>query len=287
MARSLVELADTTQDQLLSGFIDTLLKTDEWTAALVARANVTDRPSIKFNRMVADITPGYADCSTSFSSQAISGVPMTVDLLTLASQFSVCQIGSNLYSSFTDVLATEVEGAVKGMSRKILADSVVAGNGSTAIYGLGSAASNSFAVAVSGAFDLGDLDKMIDEVKAKSPEAVFVGAPATVRKVVAKLRAASGGLMVQELMGTALSTPSYSGYNLVKAEGAAANTLYFVDPAGYQLYFGTSADNSIGGVFNMQDLGNSQTKLEKLYRIYAHIAGVSLNPLGICALTGV
>lgn len=287
MARTLANLVDSTQDALLSGFIDTLLKTDEWTAALVARAATTDRPSVKFNRIVAGIDPGYADCSTSFSSQAVSGAPVTVDLLTLAAQFSVCDIGQNLYSSFTDVLATEVEGAVKGMSRKILADSVGSGNGSTAIFGLDSVSSQSTAVAVSGAFDLGDLDALIDAVKSKSPEAVFVGAPATIRKVVAKLRSASGGLQVQSLMGTEMSTPSYAGYNLLKAEGVAAGTLYFVDPSGYQLYFGTSADNSIGGVFHMQDLGNSQTKLEHLYRIYAHIAGISLSPLGVAELTGI
>jgi len=284
MARSLTELADTTNDDLFAGFIDSLLKTDEFTASLVANAGLTDRPSIKFNRLAALPTPVYADCSTSLTSQAISGSPVTVDLLTMAVQFNVCDIGQNLYSSFTDVLASEVEGAIKGMSHKILADSVGSGNGSTAIYGLDSVASNSFTAAVSGAVDLADLDKLIDEVKSKSPAAVFVAAPATVRKVVAKLRSA-GGLMVQELMGTTFQTPAYAGYNILKAEGVAANTLYFVDPSGYQLYFGTSADQKIGTVFNMQSLGESQTKLEKLYRIYAHIAGVSLNPQGIAELT--
>jgi hypothetical protein len=286
MARSLADLAQTTQDDLFAGFIDSLLKTDEFTASLIANAGITDRPSIKFNRLAALPTPVYADCSTSLSSQAISGAPVTVDLLTMAVQFNVCDIGQNLYSSFTDVLASEVEGAMKGMSHKILADAVGSGNGSTAILGLDSVASNSFAVATSGAFDLGDMDKLIDEVKSKSPNAIFVAAPATARKIVAKLRSA-GGLQVQELMGTTFSTPSYGGYNIVKAEGAAAGSIYFVDPSGYQLYVGTSADQKIGGIFNMQNLGESQTKLEKLYRIYCHVAGVSLNPLGIAELTGV
>src|SRR5881394_2402355 len=104
MARTLTELADTTQNDLLSGFVDTLLKTDEWTAALIARAGITDRPAIKFNRKLADITPSYVDCTTSFTTQAMSGGPQTVNLLTMGSQFSVCTVGQNLYSSFTDVL---------------------------------------------------------------------------------------------------------------------------------------------------------------------------------------
>jgi hypothetical protein len=287
-ARTLANLVDTTQDDLLSGMINTLLKYDQFTANLIANAKVTDRPSIKFNRIVALPSAAYVDCTTSFTSQSISGAPVTVNLLTLAEQFAVCDIGQNLYSSFTDVLASEVDGALQSMSNQILADGVGSGNGSSAIYGLGSVATNSFAVATSGNFDLGDLDKLIDEVKTRSPNSYFVGAPATVRTVVAELRSATGGLQVQDLMGTAFKTPSYAGYNILKAEGAAAGSLYFVDPEqGYSMYFGTSEDMSIGGVFNMQDLGNSQTKMEKLYRIYAHIAGVSLNPQGIAKLTGV
>lgn len=287
MARTLAQLADTTQDDLFAGFVDTLLKTDEFTAALIANAGVTDRPSIKFNRLASVPTPVYADCDTSFSNQAISGGPVTVDLLTLAVQFNVCTIGQNLYSSYTDVVASEVQGALQGLSHKILADAVGSGNGSTAILGLDSVATNTFAKA-GGAVDVGDLDRLIDEVKDKNDRCFFLGAPATVRKVLAELRSEAGGMDYQTLAGTSMRTPAYLGYNILKAEGAASGSLYFVNPdSGYKLYFGTSEDMPIGSVFNMQDLGNSQTKLEKLWRIYAHIAGVSINPLGIAELTGV
>lgn len=287
MARTLLELADTTQDQLFAGFVDTLLKTDEITAALVAQSLVTDRPSIKFNRLASVPTPVYADCSTSFSNQAISGSPVTVDLLTLAVQYNVCDIGQNLYSSFTDVLASETQGAIKGMSHKILEGVVGAGNGSSAIIGLDSAATNSFACATSGAVDVSDLDRMIDEVKDRDESSFFVGAPATVRKVLAELRSESGGMDYQTLAGTSMRVPQYMGYSILKAEGAATGKLWLVSKSGYQMYFGASEDQSIGGIFNLQNLGNSQSKLEKLFRIYAHIAAVNVNPLGICELTQV
>jgi hypothetical protein len=284
MARSLVELANTTQDDLFSGFIDTLLKTDEFTAALIANAGTTDRPSLKFNQLASVPTPVYADCDTTLVSQAISGGPVTVDLLTLAVQFNVCTIGQNLYSSYTDVVASELEGALKGLSHKILADSVGSGNGSTAIKGLNSAVTNSFAKA-GASLDVGDLDRLIDEVKDKNERCYFVGAPATVRAVTAELRS-EASMQWQELAGTALRTPSYQGYNIVKAEGATASSLYFVNPdSGFKLYFGTAEDTPIGGVFALQDLGNSQTKLEKLWRIYCHLAAVTLNPQGIAELT--
>lgn len=284
MARSLTELKNTTQDDLFAGFIDTLLKTDELTAALIANAGVTDRPSLKFNRLASVPTPVYADCDTTFTSQQISGGPVTVDLLTMAVQFNVCQVGQNLYSSYTDVVASEVEGALKGMSHKILAGAIGSGNGSSAIYGIDSLATNTFAKA-GASVDVGDLDRLIDEVKDKNDRCFFVGAPATVRAVLAEVRS-EASMQYQELAGTTLRTPSYMGYNMLKAEGATANSLYFVNPdSGYKLWFGNTEDTPIGGIFALQDLGNSQTKLEKLWRIYCHIAGVSLNPLGIAELT--
>jgi hypothetical protein len=173
------------------------------------------------------------------------------------------------------------------MSEKIANDAVQGGNGSTAIAGIETAATNSFAIA-GGSVDVGDLDKLIDEVVAKNDRCFFVGAPATVRKVVAELRAESGGMDYATLAGTAFRTPTYMGYNILKTQFADAGKLYFVNPdVGYKLYFGTSEDQPIGSVFNMQDLGPSQTKLENLWRLYAHVAGVSLNPQGVAVLTGV
>jgi hypothetical protein len=287
MARSLAELANTTNDELFAGIVDSLLKIDEVTAALVANAGVTDRPTIKYNRLASVPTPVYADCSTTFTSQAISGSAVSVDLLTLAVQFNVCDIGQNLYSSYTDVVASELQGALKGMSEKLGTDAVGNGNGSSAIYGLNSVATNSFAIA-GGSVDVGDLDRLIDEVKDKSDRCFFVGAPATVRKVVAELRAESGGMDYQTLAGTAFRTPAYMGYNLLKHEDVTSGALYFVNPdTGYKLYFGEKADQNVANIFGLQELGHSQTKMEKLWRLYAHIAGVSVNPQGIAELTGI
>jgi hypothetical protein len=286
MARTVAELAYTTQNDLLSGFINSLLKTDQLTAALIANAAVTDRPAIQWNKLASVPTPVYADCTTELTSQAISGTPMTVNLLTMAVQFNACQIGQNLYSSFTDVLASEVEGALIGMSHKILAGAVGSGNGSTAIYGLDSVDVNTVACAVSASPDVSDFDALLDAVKDKNGGVVIAGSPLVVRKVVKELRS-EAAMQWQELAGTTLNTPSYRGYNIVSAEGLDDTKLFAFSPAGYKLFMGTKEDQEIGGLFGFQDLGNSQTKLEKLYRIYCHIAGVSLNPQGIASLTGV
>jgi hypothetical protein len=280
MARSLVELADMTQSELLSGFVDTLLKTDEVTAAILANAAITDRPNVKFNRLLAVPTPVYANCDTSFSNQQISGSPVTVDLLTMAVQYNVCDIGQNLFSSFTDTLASETEGALKGLSQKILEGITGSGNGSSAIIGIDSAATQTMTCAVSGAIDVGDLDAMIDLCKTKDESTFFAGSPAVVRKVLAELRSEST-LSYQELAGTTMRVPSYMGYPVLKAEGFAAGKLFLVSKAGYQVWLGSSPEMNVGGIFHMQNLGESQTKLEKLFRIYTHIAAANVNPLGL------
>lgn len=280
MSRSLIELADTTQEQLLSGFVDTLIKTNEVTAAILAQAVITDRAQIKFNRLMSVPTPVYANCSTEFANQNISGSPVTVDLLTMAVQYNVCDIGQNLYSSFNDVLANETQGALKGLSDKILEGITGSGNGSSSIIGLDSAATQTMTCAVSGAIDVGDLDAALDMCKTKDEGTFFAGNPATVRKVLAELRAEST-LSYQDLAGTTMKVPSYMGVPVLKAEGFATGKLFLVSKAGYQVWLGSSPEMNVGGIFHMQNLGESQTKLEKLFRLYCHIAAANVNPLGL------
>lgn len=286
MSRTLLELADTTQDLLLAGMINDLLKVDQLTAALIAQAKTTDRPTIKFNRLASVPTPVVASCTTEFTSQALSGNAYSVDLLTYAVQFNACTIGQNLYSSFDDVVNAELVAAIQGMSHKMLAGAVGAGNGSSDIYGLGSFAANTVNCAVSGAADVGDFDALIDAVKVKEAGQIFVGSPLAVRKMVKELRS-EAAMAWQELAGTALNTPSYRGYNIVAAEGLSDSKVYFFGPSGYSLWFGERADQSVGGVFGFQDLGVSQTKMESIYRLYAHIAGISLNPQGLAVLNNI
>lgn len=284
--RTLSELAYTTQDQLFSNMIDSLKVKDQITAYLIANARVTDRPGLTFNRTASVPTAVVADCSTSFTTQAISANNYSVDLLTYALQFGVCSIGQNLYSSFDDVLAREVDGALKGMSNKLRIGATGAGNGSTDIFGLGSFAANTVTCAVSATPDVSDLDAMIDSHLAGDAQPVFAGSPSVIRKIVKELRS-EAAMQFQELAGTTLNTPSYRGYNMITAEGLDNTKLYMFSPAGYSIWFGEKDDQSIGGIWGLQDLGVSQSKLEKLYRLYSHVAGVSENPQGLVVLNNV
>ena len=280
--RSLADLADTTQDELLSGIIDSLKKNDEFTAALIANAKVTDRPTIKGNRLASAGTPVYADCSTSLTSEAISSDPFTYDLMTLVRQFDVCSIGQNLYSSFDNVVARELAGALKSMSEKI-ADDAIGGNGTTEISGLETQITNTFNRA-GASLDMGDIDRLMDEVLSRGPNMVIVGAPATVRAVLAELRSESGGMTYDVLAGTAMKVPTYLGTPILRNQFVTANYLHLVNLDDFTLYVGNNEDMNVGGVFSLQSIGDLESSLAKRWRVYCHLATVLANTQGAATL---
>ena len=280
--RSLSDLANTTQDELLVGIIDALKKNDEFTAALVSMAEVTDRPTIKGNRLASAGTPVYADCDTTITSEAISASPFSYDLMTLVRQFDCCTTGQNLYGSFTNVVASELEGALKSLSEKI-ADDAMAGNGTTEIAGLETQITNSFNRA-GASLDLSDVDRLFDEVLSRGPNMVMVGAPATVRTVLAEIRSEAGGLTYDTLAGTAMKVPTYLGVPVLRNQFATANYLHLVNMDDFKLYFGESEDANVGGIFSLQDIGALESKLAKRWRVYAHLASVLKNTQGAATL---
>lgn len=283
--RTLTELRDTTTEELFAGIYDNLMKLDGLTPILLSRAGVTDRPQIKWNRLAATPTAVVADCSTSLSSGQISGSPFTADPATIVAQFSVCNIGNNLYSSYSSVVADELAGAVKSVGEKI-ANDALQGDGSTSFDGIDAYVTNSFAQA-GGSLDLSDVDRLLDEVLTGG-EKVIVGPAAAIRAVKREIRAAGAGTTMMELAGRMVE--AYNGVPLIKSQFADASTLTCVDlDEGYQLYFGQNLDPNmnVAGVFAVENLGSNQAKLEKLWRVYAHVFGVSKKSQGLAKLTGV
>ena len=279
--RTLAELADTTQDDLLPGIIDVLKKNDEWTAALVANARLTDRPTIKGNRLASFGDAAYIDCDTEITSEAISGSPFSYDVLTILRQFDVCQTGQNLYSTFTDVVASELNGALKAVSEKLAGDSMT-GNGTTEIAGLDTQNVNEFGTAGAD-LDCGDLDRLYDEVISRE-NLVYVGQPAAIRTALAEIRSEAGGLTYGTLAGTELRVPEYLGIPLLRNHFAPADKIFLVDMNQFNLFVGESEDNNIGGVFNLVDVGVVQNKHARRWRVYGQFASVLLDTQGAAAL---
>lgn len=283
--RSLADLAETTQDELLPGIVDVLKKNDEVTAALIANARVTDRPTIAFNRLADAGSASYVGCDDTITSVALSSANVSYDLKTLVRQFDVCSTGQNLYSSTTDVVASELQNAIKVLSERIAEDAIEGSAGSGEITGLANQVTNTFAIAGS-SVDVSDLDRLYDEVLSRGPNMAFIGAPATVRAVLAELRSESGGMEYQTLAGTEMRVPSYLGIPILRNQFATGE-LHLVNLDDFVLYFGESEDMNVGGVFNLQEVGALESKLARRWRIYAHLAAVLIDTQGAASLTGI
>lgn len=285
--RSLADLANTTQDELLPGIINGLKQKDEFTSVLIGNAAVTDRPTIKGNRKVTDVTAGYVGCDDSITPSALSAVPFSYDLETFGASFDACIKGQNLYSSFTDVVMSELDSALQSISY-LIADDAMNGTGSGEIAGFETQVASTVAQAVTGAgnFDLSDLDALMDLVRTSGPK-VFVGAPATVNVVIKELRAAAGGTDTVQVQGTDLLRPSFYNIPLLKNQNVASGELHLIDLDQFKLFVGESADANVGGIFSMVPVGVLETKLRKRWHTYINAATVLLDQQGGASLTGV
>jgi hypothetical protein len=281
--RTLAELASTTQDELLPGLYDITKKNDEFSGMLFADAVLTDRPAVEINRMLDKGAAEYVGCDDSITPVAISGSGYNFPLYTINRSFDACIKGQNLYSSFTDVVGAELEGAIKALAEKIGTEGMK-GNGVSAISGLETQTTNSFAI--SGGDILGGLDRAYDETLSRG-NLVFVGAPAAVRAIVAELRSTAGGLQYADLAGTGFRVPSYLGIPIVRNYNATAGKVTLVDRDAFKLFVGQSQDNSVGGIFNMVAVGALETKLRKRWHIYGNFATVLLDTQAATSITAV
>lgn len=286
--RSLTQLRDTTTEELVSGLIDASKLLNEAASLLIENAIVIDKPELKFNRKTNDgAVQKNVGCTTTIANNNIATVPVTIPLQTYVRQFDVCTIGQNLYSSYTDVVASELSGAVQALTEAIVTDAFI-GDGTNEILGLDAQVATSFAAA-GPTLDLADLDALYDAVVSKGPRMAFIGNPTAVRAVIRELREASA-LNYQEISGTNFRVPEYLGYPVLRAAGLPAGSLYFVNLDEFKLVFGENVNGNLGqnlGIYTLQDLGPSQTTMVNLWRVYIHVNAALLNTQGAAELTGV
>lgn len=279
--RSLSDLRNTTTEQMIPGLIDAIRYNDQLTALMVGNSFVTDRPQIKLNRIASRSAAPIVAAGGTITSVALSANAATFDFDTIVSQFEVASQGNNQYSSFTDVVASEMVEAAKAISLTIATNIFTNGTNTVSLTNQNI---NSAAVATSGALKLADLDNLSDLVLSKSANMAFIGRPAVVNAVVRELRSTAGGLQYSDLAGTTFTVPQYLGIPLVKSQFAPAGELYLVNMDDYKIGFGTYADMQYGP-FGYQEIGNVEARLAKLYRLYASVFSVLFNTAGAGKLT--
>jgi hypothetical protein len=279
-------MLDETQPELFAGIIDNLLRNDEVTAYMVAKAGVTDRPVIKLNRLNSIPAAVTVQAGDTITSVVASVSASTFNYETIVRQFEIAQIGANLYDSFTDQLAEETRFAVKSLGETI-AQRIFSGDGVTQANGIDSMVQNINAQA-GATLSIADIDVLNDLVLNKSPDDFYVGTPTVVRAILRQFRKESIFITYDDIAGTKLKAPTYMGHPILKSQWATGGRLYRVNPnMGFQLVLGNYTDENKVGPFGLQAVGASEFRLAKIYRLYAHIFGISQSTQGIGCITGV
>lgn len=287
MAYRVLSDVSTTQtfDEIQQGLVQKYLTVNELTAWM--DTIVTDRPAIRVNRVldVGSVQAGM-DCNTSFTSYSLSAASYSFPLIKYGRQFEVCADIEEMGSTFVDQMAEESINAVAALTEKIGQDTAGSGNGSSAVFGLGTLVTNSFAVSTSGALALNDLWKLKDEVRAKSGKMAYITNSATRRSILNKIAAASLPGSV-ELKGSSFTVPTFDGMPILAHDSISNGTCYLVNGSVDNGLFFAIGQNSQAGLFQIDEVGKSQTKDTMIYRIKTNIASVLKSTQAIAALTGI
>ena len=272
MARTLAEIYESSQDELIRGFIDGLKEQDQLVDVMLAAALQTDRDTIKFNRVTDEPDTVLADCSTELTYDGMDTSPVSIALCTHVTPYKLCSIGNDLGSAFVDQWDAETQAAIRSHVKKI-ASLIVNGSASTdCISGLNSQTSKEVSLTAT-AFGLTDLEAMEDAVLAGGQK-VFIGAPATIRAVRAEVELA-GEITVSELEGMRNPLRGWGGMPFIKTVHAPANRLFLVSLDSFKLWFGTvknvaAGDINIEGLFGVQKVGHDKDTMNILARLVSH-----------------
>lgn len=287
--RSLAEVLNNneTQSLILPGLVQKYLQTNE----LMAWMNtiIVDRPSITVP-YVADygaVTKG-GDCSTAYTSVAISGGNDVFNLVKYATQFSTCLETVGLGSSFVSQASEDLLGAVKRMTNELAVDAVQ-GSGSGEVYGIEDLTTDVVgASTVGGSGSLEAIWYLFDEVKAKSDKMALVMNAKTKRRVMSEILS-SAEVTTQEIKGSSFLVPYFNGAAILVSDASTDGRVTLLNGAtdeGTFLAIGEMPGNNVGGVFNLIDVGISQTIDARLMRLAGYFAMVRKSRQGLAAITG-
>lgn len=285
--RTLSDALNQTQDQLLAGLVKKYLTTNEYLAW--AEPVITDRPYIKFNRVVdyGAVQKGI-DCNTSFASEAISAAPVTVSLVKYGRQFEVCEDVENLAGTFVMQTQEELLGAMTALSNELATDAID-GNGSGEIHGLNSLVTSS--VPASGVGGVGNIEALWyleDAVKAKSGKMAYICNSTTKRKIM-RVISDNSQIPYTDLQNGLFTVPLFNGKPILVNDTCTTGDVFLINGDNAEGVFpviGQNSGQNIGGLFGMKDIGYSQTKDTRLFRLTGNFGHIAKSTQALARITG-
>lgn len=294
---TLVESAKLTQDMLLAGVIENVVTTNPLFEILPFME--IEGNALAYNRENALGDVQFLGVGGTITAKAAATfTKVTSSLTTLIGDAEVNGLIEATRSNYTDQKAAQIASKAKSLGRQYQ-DTMISGDGTSNTFeGLITLCASGQKITGVGAYDLGDLDALIDKVKDKDGQVDYFMMPArSVRTFFGLLRALGGASINDTLqLPSGRRLPLYRGIPIftndwipVDGGGGGNETTIFAgtfdDGSGQHGISGMTAAGSAG--MRVQEVGASETKDETITRVKMYCGLALFSALGLAALTGV
>lgn len=295
---TLVESAKLTNDMLLAGVIENVVTTNPLFEVMPFME--IEGNALAYNRENALGDVQFLGVGGTITAKAAATfTKVTSSLTTLIGDAEVNGLIEATRSNMTDQKAAQVASKAKSLGRQYQ-DTMINGDGTSDTFtGLISLCAASQKVPLGAtAFDLGDLDNLIDLVKDKDGQVDFFMMPArSVRSYYGLLRALGGASINETIqLPSGRRLPTYRDVPIFTNDwipinggvGTNETTIFagtFDDGSGQHGISGLTARGAAG--VRVQEVGAKETADETITRVKMYCGLALFSALGLAALTGV
>lgn len=294
---TLAESAKLTNDMLLSGVIETVVSVNplyEIMPFMEIEGN-----ALAYNRENALGDVQYLGVGGTITAKsAATFTRVTSSLTTLIGDAEVNGLIQATRSNFTDQKAVQIASKAKSLGRQYQT-TMISGDGTADTFaGLLSLIPAGQKVTGVGAYDLDDLDQLIDLVKDKDGQVDWIQMAArSIRSFYSQLRALGGATIAEVLtLPSGRRVPTYRGIPIFRNDyiptngggGGNETTIFagtFDDGSGKHGISGLTATGASG--IRISEVGESETKDETITRVKMYCGFAVFSELGIASLNGV
>lgn len=294
---TLVESAKLTNNMLLAGVIENVVTVNPFYDVLPFTE--IEGNALAYNRenVLGDVQ--FATVGTTITAKAAATfTAVTSSLTTIIGDAEVNGLIQATRSDYTDQEATQVASKAKSVGRKYQ-DTLVNGDGTgNSFSGLLALCDASQKVLTVGAYDLADLDNLIDLVTDKDGQVDYIMMHARSLRTYYSLLRALGGASIGEAvtLPSGRQVPAYRGIPIFRNDwlpingGAGTNETSILagtidDGSGKHGIAGLSAVGASG--LRVSYIGESETKDESITRVKMYCGLALFSLLGLAALSNV
>lgn len=294
---TLAESAKLTQDMLLAGVIETVVSVNplyEFMPFMEIEGN-----ALAYNRENALGDVQFLGVGGTITAKAAATfTKVTSSLTTIIGDAEVNGLIQATRSDYTDQKATQVASKAKSLGRQYQTTMVTGDGTSDTFSGLITLVPAGQKVAVTGAYNLGHLDELIDKIKDKDGQVDWMMMSArSIRSYFGLLRAAGGATISETItLPSGRQIPTYRGIPIFRNDyiptngggGVNETTIFagtFDDGSGKHGISGLTAMGAAG--IRVTEVGESETKDETITRVKMYAGFAVFSELGVGALTAV